>query len=83
MQPAKVLVNILFVFVPLIWEGYTRQDGVLLGAVLLFLIAGVVVKPERHRYLFGLRREDWFHYMISISSYLIATRMKARSSWWW
>jgi len=54
---------------------YEEDDRMLLGSVVLFLVAGVFVKPERHNYLFGMRREDIFHYSIGIASIGIASRM--------
>ena len=43
-----------------------------IASALLFAIAGLVVKPERHRFLFGVRREDLFHVMIAAASVGIA-----------
>jgi hypothetical protein len=49
-------------------------------SAILFAVAGLVVKPERHRYLIGIRREDWFHLMIAAASVGIALRLSAANS---
>jgi hypothetical protein len=71
----KVLVNVFLFIGPIGYVGYSTGNNMLLGSIALFAIAGIVVKPERHQYLLGMRREDWFHYMIGIASCGIAQGM--------
>ena len=45
----------------------------LLGPVgLLFAVAGVAVGADRNSCILGMRRENWFHYMIAVSAVLLA-----------
>lgn len=73
---SKVIVNVFLFIGPIAYVAYSRNDNIVLGSVALFAIAGIVVKPERHEYLLGMRREDWFHYMIGAASYGIAGGLK-------
>ena len=68
----KVLLNVCCFIGPTGYVGWVRGDIQLVSCVALFAIAGVVVKPDRHRRLLGVRREDWFHYMIGTASYGMA-----------
>ena len=36
------------------------------------MVAGVVIGPDRHRLLFGVRRENWFHCIIGVTAPLMA-----------
>lgn len=74
----QVLLNIFLFIIPVMWYGWSKGDWPLVGAVILFAVAGVVVGPDRHRRLLGVRREDWFHYMISIASYIMACSLASK-----
>lgn len=71
-----VLVAATFI-VPVVIDGVLRGDAVMAGCGLLFAAAGLAVRPERHTFLLGLRREDWFHAMIATASVGIALRLRA------
>jgi hypothetical protein len=68
----KIIVNLLFFVLPVATSSFLQKDWKTFTAIVLFVMAGLVVKPERHQYLFGVRRENWFHYMIGVAAYLIA-----------
>jgi hypothetical protein len=68
----KILLNVFAFIGPTAWVGYLRGDTELVLAVVLFAVAGIAVKPERHSTLFGMRRENIFHYMIGVASYGMA-----------
>jgi hypothetical protein len=68
----KILVNLTFFVAPVAISSVLQKKWLTFGAITLFVIAGIVVKPERHQYLFGIRRENIFHYMIGIAAYFIA-----------
>ncbi len=68
----KIWINIVFFIGPVIITSYLRHEFVsLLGAV-LFVIAGIVITPARHKYIAGVRCENWFHYLIAIAAIMIA-----------
>merc|ERR1711865_1063597 len=75
-EAATVLINVLVFILPVGHYGYARNDWQIMSAVALFAFAGVVIKPERETRLFGIRREDIFHYMIGIASYGMAIGLK-------
>lgn len=68
----KIFVNLLFFVLPVTISSILGKDWVTFAAIIFFVFAGLVVKPERHQYLFGVRRENLFHYMIGIAAYFIA-----------
>ena len=68
----KIIINIIFYILPVLIVSYQNKKWFSLIGILLFIIAGLVIKPERHQYLFGIRRENIFHYMLGVSAYLIA-----------
>jgi hypothetical protein len=77
MHPSKrelirTVINAGFFVVPAFIGAYAHNNTNALVAIVLFLIAAVVIGPERHKYLLGLRREDWFHYIIGVCAYFIA-----------
>ena len=53
---------------PLVVDGVLKGNYMLVSSVVLFLIAGIVVGADRHRYLVGVRRENWFHYLIAAAA---------------
>jgi hypothetical protein len=69
---AKILVNLTFFVAPVAISSIVQKKWMTFGAIAFFVIAGLVVKPERHQYLFGIRRENIFHSMIGIAAYFIA-----------
>jgi len=73
----KVLVNLCLFILPVAKVGYDRQDWVLFGAIALFAVAGIAVKPDRHNCILGVRRENWFHYMLGASAIGMATGLAA------
>ena len=68
----KVFVTLFFFVAPVTISSILRRRWWTFGAILLFVIAGLVVKPLRHEYLLGIRRENIFHYLIGVASYVIA-----------
>ena len=51
---------------------FQTGDRALAGSIALFVVAGIFVKPDRHSMLLGMRRENWFHYMIGVASFGMA-----------
>ena len=72
----KIFLNVILFTLPTGhygWKKYASSgDPSVLIAVIVFALAGVAIKPDRHRRLLGVRREDWFHYMIASASYVMA-----------
>ena len=79
---AKELLTILFnvglFIVPALGYGWSAKDYHTIAATLIFAFAGVVVTPDRHRYILGVRRENWFHYLIGIASYGMALGLTSK-----
>lgn len=73
----QVLLNLAFFLGPLGVLASRRQDAVLAAGLGLFAVAGVVVGPERHRCIAGVRRENLFHYGLGTAAIIIATRLVA------
>lgn len=73
----KVLLNVVLFIWPVAALGLHHSDRALLAYLGLFVFAGVVIKPEREKLLFGVRRENWFHYGIGIASMGMAYRLAA------
>ena len=69
---SKVLTNVLLFVGPILHHSYAAADLCTAASVLLFAFAGVVIGPDRDRFLFGVRRENWFHYAIGIAAVGIA-----------
>ena len=71
-----VIVLSLCTFVlPIVNYGMARNDQETLIAVGLFAFAGIVIGTDRQRCLLGMRRENWFHYCIGLSSAMLAVRL--------
>ncbi len=65
---AKILVNVCFFVLPVLIASILEKNWGTFLSIVLFVVAGLVVKPERHQYLFGIRRENIFHYMIGVAA---------------
>ena len=75
----KVILNAGAFIVPLLLLAYQQADTWLLAATGLYLFGGVVVGPDRHRRILGVRREDIFHYILGTASAAIAFRVRTLS----
>lgn len=69
---AKVLFNVCCFVGPVAAAALARAEHRRLFGVALFVVAAVPVGADRHACLFGVRRENWFHYLIGLASLLIA-----------
>ena len=69
---AKVLLNVVCFVGPVLAYGHAVEDYQTIFGVLLFAVAGVAVGADRNSCIFGMRRENWFHYMIAVSAVLLA-----------
>ena len=69
---AKVILNVVCFVAPILAYGLSVKDHRTSFGVLLFALAGVGVGADRESYLFGVRRENWFHYMIAGSAVILA-----------
>ncbi|GMH53981.1 hypothetical protein TrVE_jg10199 [Triparma verrucosa] len=68
----KVLPNVLLFVVPVLLSSYQREEWECFIGMIIFVVSAVVIKPEREKYLFGCRRENLFHWGISIAAALVA-----------
>ena len=71
-ESIRTIINAGLFVIPALIGAYTYNNTNAVIAILLFLTAAIVIGPERHKYLFGLRREAWFHYIIGVCAYFIA-----------
>jgi chromate transport protein ChrA len=69
---AKTLTNILFFVLPVAIGAYKSNDIHALFAIVAFVVAAIVITPDRNKYIFGFRCENWFHYIIALCAVLIA-----------
>jgi hypothetical protein len=76
----KTLINVLFFVSPVVAGSYLSQNYNALGGIIVFVIAAVVIEPDRHRRLLGIRREDWFHYLIGLAAPLVAQGLQKSCS---
>jgi hypothetical protein len=65
---ARTLIAVAGFAVPLLAHGIVTSNAALVASVTLFAVGGVAVGADRHRYLFGMRRENWFHYIIGAAA---------------
>lgn len=68
----KIFINLGMFVGPAGVALYMKQDYAALGGVVLFVLAGLVITADRHRYILGVRCENWFHYAIGVAAPLIA-----------
>ena len=68
----KVLTNVVLFVGPILMHSYKVKDHVLAASILLFAFAGIAIGGDRDRYLFGVRRENLFHYCIGVAAVGIA-----------
>lgn len=73
----QTLLNLFFFVLPIGALANKYEDTQLAGGLSLFLVAGLVIGPDRQRLLFGIRRENLFHYGLGISTLVIASRLAA------
>lgn len=68
----KVLPNVLLFVIPVLLSSYQKKDWSCFAGMIIFVVSAVVIKPERENCLFGCRRENLFHWGISIAAVLVA-----------
>jgi hypothetical protein len=73
---SKIVANLIGFVGPVVVSAVMRNDYNTLFAILLFVVAGLVITPDRHRCILGVRCENWFHYCIGISAVVIAKGLK-------
>ena len=54
---------------------YETRDRICYLACLVFVINGIFIGSDHHDYLFGVRRVNWFHYILGATMCLMAVRM--------
>lgn len=57
-----------------------KETGAFAGAA-LFVLGGLVIGPDRNRCLFGVRRENLFHYCLGTALLLIGEHVARKGSW--
>ena len=72
----KVFLNVFLFIAPALSFGHAHGDWMSAAGALLFAAAGVAVGADREKFLFGVRRENWFHYMIGTASIILALAME-------
>ena len=75
LEIVKIVLNLVCFIVPLGAVAMTRGDYTLAAAVVAFIVGGVLVGDDRHKCLFGVRCENLFHYILGVSTYLIACQI--------
>jgi hypothetical protein len=58
--------------------GYLEESSFLMGGAALFMFGGLAIGAEREKCLFGVRRENLFHYCLGTALLLIAFGVKER-----
>lgn len=69
---AKVLTNLTLFVGPTAFIAYQTNNMDYLVGIVIFAMAGVVITADRHRYILGVRCENWFHYCIAIAAVFLA-----------
>ena len=72
LDAGKVVANVFLFLGPALAFAYTHGEWMAAAGAVLFAFAAVGVGAEREEFLFGMRREDWFHYMIGSAAMLLA-----------
>jgi len=67
-----LLVNVVLFVAPVYYEGYYRGSNMEIFAITLFIIGTVIIGNNRHKCVLGMRCENWFHYCLGTSAYLMA-----------
>jgi hypothetical protein len=57
--------------------GITNSNNSAMLGVFLFVVGGIVIGPEREKYLMGVRRENLFHYTLGTALLLIGASAPA------
>ena len=61
---------------PVVVHAYRSNDITLFIGIAIFAFAGLVVSADRNRFIFNVRCVNWFHYLIGVSTLLIANSLK-------
>ena len=72
----KVLPNVALYVAPVVLASIKKKDWVALVGIFFFVFGAIVIGPAREECLFGVRRENWFHYCIAPAAMLIANGLK-------
>lgn len=74
---ANAVLNLCLFVIPLGLTAWRQNDLLLAAGVTLFAATGLVVGNDRHRCLFGIRRENIFHYGLGSAAVVISSRLVA------
>jgi hypothetical protein len=77
-EAAKLVTNILFFVGPIIAVCQATEDYYTLGALIAFVLAGIVITPHHENRIFGVRCVDWFHYIIGSTACMFAQGLGTR-----
>ena len=56
----------------LAYTSFNQSRNYRLLGVVLFLVGGLAIKPDRENSLLGVRRENIFHFLLGTAFYLIS-----------
>ena len=71
-ETCKILINVTGFVVPVATGCYLHQEWNGLIAIIAFVVAAIIITPDRHKFLLGVRCENWFHYIIGLAAIFIA-----------
>uniref|UniRef100_A0A7S3PLK5 Uncharacterized protein n=1 Tax=Aplanochytrium stocchinoi TaxID=215587 RepID=A0A7S3PLK5_9STRA len=71
----RIFLNISSFGLMLYAEGIENQMA--LASVITFISAGLIIGPDRHRYILGVRRENLFHYFLGLSMLMFGQALPA------
>lgn len=74
-ENAKLLTNIIFFVGPVFAASHTLKNPKILGALVSFVLAGIVITPHHHDRIMGVRCVDWFHYIIAATAVIFANEL--------
>lgn len=66
---AKLATNIVFFVGPIAAVCHETKDYQTLGALVAFVVAGIIITPHHDNRIAGVRCVDWFHVIIGVTAY--------------
>jgi hypothetical protein len=70
-----VLFNLGLVISPVIYFAHIKNDVITLVAMIVFLIGALGIGDSFEKRIAGIRRVDWFHYIIGSTWFVLACRL--------